>query len=527
MSGDPEQDYFGDAMTEEIITRLSMSNALTVIARNSTFYYKNKQIKVQQLGEELGARYVVEGSIRIADDTIRVTAQLIDAASEGHIWADTYDRRYRDIFSIQDEIAQRIVSTLNIKSWAAEASRIKRSPPKSLGAYDYVLKGEVHLYDEGNLGEARESFTKAVELDPEYVRAHVGLASVYYSEDFDMYDGTHPRIDHALDTAHAALELDPSDASVHSLLAAIYLRKGQIENALVQANESLELNPNQAELYYLMGEISRIMGKTEDAIDRYQKAMHLHPRWPPIYMHHWGHSQMNLGRYEKAEKAAKQVIARYPAFKESCNLLSAVYAQQWTTQQTEDHETLNRSLESINRCGALEEGGFWVRVILGQTYRLRKQYDLALAEAEKMIARYPKDPWGHLYQAAVYNLTGNAERATDIIREFMPSSPEYKSQWYIHLGDSYRMSGRLEEAIATYRMALDHNADFVSAYRAHLNLSIVYSRMGQIEQAKAEAAEVLKLVPNFSVNVYGERIPYKDPAMAERDMAALRKAGLK
>jgi len=237
MSGDPEQEYFSDGMTEEIITRLSMNPGLSVIARNSTFTYKGKPVKIQEVGQELGVRYVVEGSVRKADNMVRITAQLIDATTEGHLWAKTYDREFKDIFNLQDEIAQQVVAALNIESREAEQARVRRIPTENLTAYDSLLRGLSHFSrptKEEN-AKAKAMFERAIELDSEYASAYVLLG---YAHFMDHVFGSNrgPRtLEQVSEFARKAISLDDSSSLAHALLAEVYKIKGQFEQAISQA----------------------------------------------------------------------------------------------------------------------------------------------------------------------------------------------------------------------------------------------------------------------------------------------------
>ena len=189
MSNDPEQEYFSDGMTEEIITRLSKFAGFSVIARNSTFFYKGKQIKIRQVAEELNARYVVEGSVRKAGNMVRITVQLIDATTENHLWAETYDREFSDIFTVQDEIAQQIVSALGGAGGGihlAEQARVRRIPTDNLTAYDCYMRGYGYVLKttKEDFAKAQEMFERAIELDPEFALAYMGLGMKYYLEHF-------------------------------------------------------------------------------------------------------------------------------------------------------------------------------------------------------------------------------------------------------------------------------------------------------------------------------------------------------
>ncbi len=227
LSGDPGQEYLSDGLSEDLITALSAIPRLLVIARNSTFTYKGKPIKVQKVGRELGVQYVVEGSIQTEGDRVRITAQLIDAASGNHLWAERYERELKDIFSLQDEITLKIVKSLQIEIGGGQQSWTTKKAPKSLDAYLKILKGRAYSMRtnmEDN-GKARQLFEEAVVLDPEYPGGYISLARAHLR---DVWLGWSPHpmesIAKAVELVDKALALDPSDASIHSLLSQIHFK---------------------------------------------------------------------------------------------------------------------------------------------------------------------------------------------------------------------------------------------------------------------------------------------------------------
>jgi len=259
MSGDPDQEYFSDGITEEIITKLSMNPMLTVIARSSTFHYRDKQMRIQQIGEELRAEYVVEGSVRKAGSSIRITAQLIDAATEGHLWARTYAREMGGIFSLQDEIAQHIAAALNIESEEAEILQARRIPTASLTAYDLFLRSldcykkylDTSNTSSANLNmKAQDYAEKAIEIDPEYAEAHamLGLTLIV-----DAADGDPQLLDRASKMAEMSLNLDGTNLLAHFLLAVIHFNTGRYDLVLKEAERIIRLNPNHPEAHLWMG----------------------------------------------------------------------------------------------------------------------------------------------------------------------------------------------------------------------------------------------------------------------------------
>jgi adenylate cyclase len=236
---DPKQEYLVDGLTETIITELSRFAGLFVIARNSVFTYKGKPVKVQQVAEDLGVQYVLEGSIQRSADRIRITAQLIDAVTGTHLWAQSYDRELSDIFSVQDDVTERIVASLGAyQGELAEAARAraKRKDPASFSAYDAFQLGieRKHRFSKEDNAAARVLFEKAVELDPQFAPAYVGLAWVHIQQFwFGWTDEPEHAVEQTREAAQKAIALDPSEAEAHWLLAEAYMADGRFEQSEV------------------------------------------------------------------------------------------------------------------------------------------------------------------------------------------------------------------------------------------------------------------------------------------------------
>jgi adenylate cyclase len=313
MSRDPDQEYFSDGITEDLITDLSKLSGLFVIARNSTFTYKGRPVRVQQVGRELGVRYVLEGSVRRADDRVRITAQLVDAASGYHLWADRFDRRLDDIFAVQDEITRSIVEALAVTLSHGERQRRARKPTDSLDAYDCLLRGLDHYWRttrEANL-EARRMFEGAIELDPAYAEAWAAQAYTHLHEWSMAWSQDPGALDRALECARRAVALDDSLPAAHSAVGIVYLWKKQHERAIAEAERAVALAPSDAESYYRLGEVLS-WSRPEDAIEPVQKAMRLNPRYPFIYLWALGHACYLTRRYEDAVATLKRTVTRNP-----------------------------------------------------------------------------------------------------------------------------------------------------------------------------------------------------------------------
>jgi adenylate cyclase len=327
LSGDPEQEYFSDGITEELITTLSRFSGLFVIARTSAFTYKGKAVKVAEVSRELGVRYVVEGSVRKGGNQVRITAQLVDATTGYHLWAERYDRELQDIFLLQDEITQQIVSNLSAEVWQAEKARVRRIPPANLSAYDYLLhgvEGYLRLTREA-LAQARQNFERAVGLDPGYAMAYVWLGWAYSAE-WIWYLSPEPQPPARwFELAQQALALDDCLPEAHRLLSEAHLWTGQHEQAMAEAERALALNPNDAYSYLLVAEILSLAGRPEEALGLAERAMRLDPRNREWYLYLVGVAYALTRRYEEAVAALKSVVTRYPNHLGAHLLLAALY----------------------------------------------------------------------------------------------------------------------------------------------------------------------------------------------------------
>jgi adenylate cyclase len=380
MSKDPDQEYFSDGLTETLTSDLSKISSLFVIARNSAFTYKGKAVKVQDVGREMGVRYVLEGSVQKADQRVRITAQLIEATTSYHLWSERYDRPLTDIFALQDEIIQKIVTTLKLQLTLQEQGYKVRKRTANLEAYDYYLRGvelQSRFTKEANT-EARQMFERALELDPIYAEAYIGLGQSYFQEWAWQWSQDVQSLERAFALVQKAVALDGSSSSAHQILGQIYLFRKQHDQAIAEGERAIVLDPNDAHGYRWLAQTMNFAGKPEAAIRLAEKAIRLDPRNQDWYLIH-----------------------------------------------------------------------------VGWACFLTKQYEETLTILKKVTARYPN-----------------------------------------HLG-------------------------------AYLFLAYTYGELGRETEARTAAADVLRISPNFSLEVLREAMPYKDPATLERHIAALRKAGLK
>jgi adenylate cyclase len=329
LSHDPAQEYFSDGVTEDLITGLSKVSGLFVIARNSAFTYKGKPMKVGDVARDLGVRYVLEGSIQRAGSRVRITAQLIDAATGYHLWAERYDREVRDIFALQDEVTQQIVRALAVKLTEGEQGRIARAPTGNLEAYDLVLRGrdEHRRTTRESNAEARRLFVKALDLDPAYARAYVGLSWAHLQSWQLLWSSGPEGLERAQELAERAIALDDSLANGHSLLAQIYLWRKEHDRAIARADRAVALAPNDADGYETLAEVLAWAGRPEDSLRVIRQAMRLNPHYPFFYLWTLGHASYMTRQTDAAVDAFRRIVQENPNFLPAHAYRAALFAE--------------------------------------------------------------------------------------------------------------------------------------------------------------------------------------------------------
>jgi adenylate cyclase len=528
LSGDPAQEYFSDGITEDITADLSNLSGFFVIARNSAFTYKGKAVKVQEVSQEMGVRYVLEGSVRKAGEQVRVTAQLIDGPSGGHVWSERYDRPLKDIFAVQDEIVQQLVSTLRVEVQEAELERVQRIPTTNLTAYDSLLRGQEHyrhLTKEEN-AQARPLFEQAIALDPRYALAYAFLSFTYWRDSGWSPDPQNR--ERALALAQQAVTLDDTLPAAHFALGFAHQLNNQYELAIAEMERVIALAPNFAEGYAGLGSVLNAAGRPAEAIGWIEKATRLHPRYPFWFAFQLGLAYRLTGRYAEAIAAQQQAVLRNPKNEYLYQELAYCYVQQWDWQLSQDPQTtLEQALEAARRAVALNDSFFVAHLALGYVYLYQQQYEQALAEMERAVALNPNVAGSYAGLAEVLSRVGRADEALRAVEQALRLKSLHNivvDEHLVSVGVAYALAGRPEEAIAPLKRFLTRYPDILGA---HLTLAAVYSELGKEAEARAEASEVLRLNPNFSLEVHRQRSPYKDLAGLERHLTALRKAGLK
>jgi adenylate cyclase len=315
MSEDPKQEYFSDGLTEEIITALSKVPKVFVIARESTFSYKGKSVKVNQVAEELGVRYVLEGSVRKAEDRVRITAQLIDAIKGYHLWAERYDRDLKDIFAIQDEITMKIVTSLQVSLTEGETARMQAKGTNSLDAYLLFLQGWKEtgsMNKDGNfLG--RQLAEKAIALDPKYALAYNLLATTYMNEVIlGLSEDPRVSLRKAMELTQKAIALDKSLAWPHALLGFLYTLTRQHDKGIAECEQAVNLEPNSAISYFYLSLAFKYAGRPKEAITMAKEAIRLNPIPPGFYYQNLTHLYCLTGQYEEAIAVGKEATRVEP-----------------------------------------------------------------------------------------------------------------------------------------------------------------------------------------------------------------------
>jgi TolB-like protein/Tfp pilus assembly protein PilF len=328
MSGDADREYFSDGISEDIITDLAKRSELRVVARNSSFVFKGKAVSIPELGRTLGVRYVLEGSVRKYGARVRVTAQLIDSTTGGHIWAERFDRDLSDIFAVQDELTQKIVSALKVKLTADERGRLIGKRTIDLEVYSLFLRGRESAWHQtrpDNI-EARNLLDRAIAMAPDFAAAHAYVAFTHVNDFMNGWgDSPERALATGLDIAQRAVLMDEEDSQVHFALAVALLWNRELDKALGEARRCLTLAPGSAEAHLTVARIQIFTGDPAGAIDVLNDYMRLDPLYRAQTLHFLAEAQLGLGCYEEAVALLKQRLDREPHSEGSYALLASCY----------------------------------------------------------------------------------------------------------------------------------------------------------------------------------------------------------
>jgi adenylate cyclase len=395
MSGDPEQEYFSDGITEDIITDLSKISALSVIARNTSFTYKGKAVKVQSVGKELGADFILEGSVRKAGARVRVTGQLIDSKDGTHIWADRFDRDLTDIFAIQDEITHAIVEQLKVKLLPQEKMSIQQAPTDNVEAYTCYLKGR-ELFHRGSKSAykaAREMFVKATALDPSYARAYAGIADC---DTFLYLRTTEPiSFEAILAMSDKALALDNGLADAYASRGAALSAVKRYDEAATEFEKAISLDPNSFEAHYFYARACVFQGKVEQATALFERAAAIKPddyASVCILVQFYN----SLGRKQDAQEAARK---------------GAKLAERQLILHPDDAKAAELGSGSLIEIGEFDRAREWIA---------------------RALALEPDNPVTHYNAACAYAMLGDIDKAFELLeRGIIIGGPEW-GRWVEH-----------------------------------------------------------------------------------------------
>ncbi len=361
MSDDPKQEYFVDGMTEDLITDLSKLSGLFVIARNSTFTYKGKSVKVRQVAEELGVRYVLEGSVRRAGNRVRINVQLIDATTGGHLWAERYDGSLADVFALQDKVTQKIVSALAISLTEDEETRRRHKETSSPDAYDAFLEGWARYrhYTQDDFIKAIPHFERAIELDPNYGRAHAALAAIYsesWWNDWLVISGGQQEVTRRA-REHLQEAMKQPTSLAHRVASFLHIVENQYDDAMVEAQHAVDLDPSDPNSYEAMAWVLIHVGRPAESLDFVKRAERFDPG--SNYLYRLGEAQFHLERYEEAVTTMLKYSNSHADDYRPFLYLAAAYGHLGRVRDAKSaFETYNKirvSLHLVSTASALEQ----------------------------------------------------------------------------------------------------------------------------------------------------------------------------
>ena len=546
MSADPKQEYFADGITEDIITDLSKISGLFVIARNSTFTYKGKPVKVQQVAEDLGVRYVLEGSVRKAGDKVRINAQLVDATTGHHLWAERFDGTYGDIFALQDRFTRKIVAALALELTEDEEKKLTLRYTDNVEAYDAYLKGRVHFLagTPEDYVKAVGYYEKAIELDPDYSLVDAGLASVYQTilnrnltKELGWPDAR------SLVQKHLQRAMKNPTPNAHYAVGKTRLFQRRYDEAIAEAERAIALDPNFPDGYYLMGLIFTFAGRSAEAVDYFKRAMRLDPGYPGGVLYYLGLAQYCLEQYEEAATALEKSQKLNPGYgpwplaiayaqlgrgQEAADILAKYFDKRgWLLSPIEntfpywpfkEQKDLDHWADGLRKSGLMRP---WNPVY-------RREYDKAIADAEQAITLNPNDAKAQYAMGESLVFAGRSAEAVGYLERAMILDPKYPGYYMFALGVAQFCLERYEEAAASLEISL-YERKMHSRPPMWL-LAATYAHLGRQQEAEDVLTEYMKKRGYKDYTV--ERVlkyylhAFKDPRDTERFAQGLHKAGL-
>jgi len=546
MSGDKAQEYFSDGITEDLITDLSKISRLMVIARNSTFSYKGKAVDVKQVAEDLGVRYVLEGSVRRSQDTVRINAQLIDARTGSHVWADRFDNAFGEIFSLQDTITRRIVAALAIELSVDEENSLSLRYTDNVEAYDKYLKGKQQFYSgtQDGFTNAVKYFEKAIALDPDFSPAHAGLAHTYQKGSERGFAKTLGWKDaRAKMQTHIKLAMKNPTPYAHVVSAKSLLYKRKYDEAIAEAERGIAMDPNYPEARLLKGMILMYSGKSAEAVDQFGKGMKLDPQFPAPYLYYLGLSQYLLGEYEQAAASSEESLKLAPHYgpwplaiaraqmnqgQQAADIMSAYFDKRgwklgfiestfryWPFKQQED---LDLWAEGLRKSGMMRP---WNPVY-------RREYDKALADAQEALTLNPSDPKAQYAMGESLVFAGRSAEAIGFLQKAMELDAKHPGYYIFMLGLAQFCLERYEEAAISLETSLLNRK--MHPRPPMWLLAATYAHLGRQQDAERVLNEYLQ--KNKYTGYTIERVlkyylhAFRNAGDTERFAEGLHKAGL-
>jgi len=543
MSDDPKQEYFSDGLTDDLITDLSKISGVFVIASNSVFTYKGKPVKVQQVGRELGVRYILEGSVRKSGEQIRINAQLIDATTGHHLWAERFDGKLKDIFALQDRFTQKIVAALAVELTANDASLLARRYTDNVAANEAYWQGWEHQRrnTRDDLVKAVEYLKKAIELDPDFTQAHARLASAYQHIVRRRWEvGLGWKEARSLARKHLKIAMENPTPLALGTSAVSRVFRRQYEEAIDEAERAIALDPNDADNLYRMGFVLTYASRSAEAIDFFKTAMRLNPHYPSWYMLYLGLAQYCLERYNEAVTSEERALKLDP--NTSTWFLAAAYAQ--LGREEEAAEVLVKYIEKRGYHLPHVESTFRYQPFKNQRDLdrfaeglvkaglprpinpvYRRKYSEAIAQAELALTTSPNDAEAHRMMAESLIFAGRSSEGLDFIKKAVILEPDY--YWYLDtLGLGQFCLEQYKEALTSFeKLFYEHKAHF-----PRWLLAVTYAQLGRQQKAEDVLTKYMKS-SGYKGHTVSRVLKYylhafRDPKDTERFAEGLHKAGL-
>jgi adenylate cyclase len=345
LSNDPEQEYFSDGLVEDLITDISKISGLFVIARNSSFAFKGQAVDVKEIADKLGVKHVVEGSVRKMGSRLRISAQLIDAANGGHIWAERYDGDLENIFEFQDDIRDQIVAALQVSLTPAEQTEAQRHLTDSVEAYELFLRArtEFFKFTSDSIAESVRLYEQAIEVDPNFAAAYANLSIVLQTSWSFILPGCENALEQALERAQKAVEIDPQLGLAHTRLGWVQCFMRQHDASIASFERALEMSPNDAEAYAYLSHVYNYLGEPERAIELVKTAFRFDPMLPPNVAFHWGEACFQAKQYDEAIEKLHECLDKAPDFFNGRLILAAALSEMGRKEEAADELAIVRS----------------------------------------------------------------------------------------------------------------------------------------------------------------------------------------